>query len=366
MAQPHRQPHGGRPRRVQPGVRQLLRAPRGPHQDLRRLPLQAALQLRLPRPRHRGHQLLHTRTADSARAHPGRRLLQEVGYQFTPHLSVSANAFYIYIQNPIVYYSAGNGATQSYVNFPKTGTEGVEAEFRLKYKWGYDAILVLHRLVDFHRLADEGSARSTRSPTTPRSWRASRRTRCRSTATSPSGRGCPSTRRATSWALRPVVGRRKRRRRRRPGSRLPAQPLRDLQRPRRQRPRFRAGVFDLLNERYTYLQPYQSGHAPLPGPAGDWRGSRTRCRSETGLPMSPPSRADCARHARLRLRRTPSSLPTTPPQRRPAFTATTLYPGNPTRSEASADQGGNVWIATQPAWQLHPQGASCSSSYVDH
>ena len=37
------------------------------------------------------------------------------------------------------------------------------------------------------------------------------------------------------------------------------------------------GVFDILNSGYSYIQPYNGGHAPLPGPSRELR-ARVSCK----------------------------------------------------------------------------------------
>jgi outer membrane receptor protein involved in Fe transport len=61
----------------------------------------------------------------------------EIGYQFNEHAYASVNLFDISVQNPIVYYYDPASATQSYVNFPRTGSQGLEVDARLRYPWGY-------------------------------------------------------------------------------------------------------------------------------------------------------------------------------------------------------------------------------------
>jgi len=53
----------------------------------------------------------------------------ELGYKITPNFIVSVNAFDITISKPIVYYTPG-GSFGTYANFSKTGSKGIEAEFR--------------------------------------------------------------------------------------------------------------------------------------------------------------------------------------------------------------------------------------------
>jgi len=61
----------------------------------------------------------------------------EVGYQLTDHMFVSANAYDITIRHPIVYDYDPTVNGEVYLNYDKTGTRGVEAEFKLRYRRGY-------------------------------------------------------------------------------------------------------------------------------------------------------------------------------------------------------------------------------------
>jgi outer membrane receptor for ferrienterochelin and colicin len=199
----------------------------------------------------------------------------EVGYQFTDHLSASANFFYIEIKDPIVYSASSNGAAQVYQNFPQTGTEGIEAEFRLKYRWGYlntnySYYTAWSIFDDFFKGASMNEVSLYAVPNDPSLlagfpahkvslnghfviWKG--------LSLNPSGSFL--SRRYGQWSgdgdgngignLGPALyllnfyvmykdlG------------------VKGLD--------LGAGVYDLLNETYTYLQPYQSGHAPLPGPS---------------------------------------------------------------------------------------------------
>jgi outer membrane cobalamin receptor len=53
----------------------------------------------------------------------------EAGYKIGAHMIVSANVFDITITDPIVYY-VPSGSTGTYDNFARSGTRGIEAEFR--------------------------------------------------------------------------------------------------------------------------------------------------------------------------------------------------------------------------------------------
>ncbi|NTW49210.1 MAG: TonB-dependent receptor, partial [Chlorobiales bacterium] len=59
----------------------------------------------------------------------------EVGYQLSKSSFLSANFFYQTISDAIVYYTLGS--QDNYTNAEKTGSRGMELEYRLKEKWGY-------------------------------------------------------------------------------------------------------------------------------------------------------------------------------------------------------------------------------------
>jgi outer membrane cobalamin receptor len=61
----------------------------------------------------------------------------ELGYQVTRKSIVTVNFFDITTMNPIVYFYDTTTFTDAYINFGQSGTRGAEAEFRIKDKWGY-------------------------------------------------------------------------------------------------------------------------------------------------------------------------------------------------------------------------------------
>jgi outer membrane receptor for ferrienterochelin and colicin len=61
----------------------------------------------------------------------------ELGYQVTRKSIVTVNFFDITTMNPIVYFYDTTTFTDAYINFGESGTRGAEAEFRIKDKWGY-------------------------------------------------------------------------------------------------------------------------------------------------------------------------------------------------------------------------------------
>lgn len=61
----------------------------------------------------------------------------EVGYQFNDHWALICNAFYIDINDPILYNYDGETFEESYVNADKASTIGAELSLRTKQKWGF-------------------------------------------------------------------------------------------------------------------------------------------------------------------------------------------------------------------------------------
>jgi outer membrane receptor protein involved in Fe transport len=61
----------------------------------------------------------------------------EVGYELTDHMFASLNAYDITIKRPIIYDVDPATREEIYQNFDRTGTRGIEAEYRLRYPRGY-------------------------------------------------------------------------------------------------------------------------------------------------------------------------------------------------------------------------------------
>jgi outer membrane cobalamin receptor len=60
----------------------------------------------------------------------------EGGYSIDAHNFLTINAFYINLSHPIVYYVDSSGA-EFYTNFDYASTTGVEADYKARYAWGY-------------------------------------------------------------------------------------------------------------------------------------------------------------------------------------------------------------------------------------
>jgi len=62
----------------------------------------------------------------------------ELGYQVTRKSIFTVNVYDIFTKDPIIYYtSLDSSNTDLYKNFGHAGTQGIEAEYRIKDKWGH-------------------------------------------------------------------------------------------------------------------------------------------------------------------------------------------------------------------------------------
>ena len=65
----------------------------------------------------------------------------ELGYQLNKNSILSVNVFDISTKNPIVYYTSQDSLnTDYYANLGYSGTQGIEVEYKLKEKWGHFSI----------------------------------------------------------------------------------------------------------------------------------------------------------------------------------------------------------------------------------
>jgi outer membrane cobalamin receptor len=184
----------------------------------------------------------------------------EAGYGPHPDFYLTANIYDIEIDDPIVFYVVGS--TQYYGNYGRTGTRGFELTSRLKKSWGYADLSYSYYAADGNRVAyyDAGSDRALlglakHKLTLNASLKAAEGFSINPSAVWYSGRYGYHTydrvRRygdkllANLWLSRGGLL----------GGRLEAG----------------AGVYDIFDSGYGYLQPYDSGHAPLPAPSREIR-----------------------------------------------------------------------------------------------
>ncbi len=60
----------------------------------------------------------------------------EAGYKLTSNMHINANLYKISIEDPIVYFYDADTEAEGYANFESTGTHGIELEYLYKDKWG--------------------------------------------------------------------------------------------------------------------------------------------------------------------------------------------------------------------------------------
>jgi outer membrane receptor for ferrienterochelin and colicin len=63
----------------------------------------------------------------------------ELGYKLNNNMFLTANIFDISIKNPIIWY-VNEYDEYGYINEKKTGTQGFEIEYKIKYNWGFGTI----------------------------------------------------------------------------------------------------------------------------------------------------------------------------------------------------------------------------------
>ncbi len=61
----------------------------------------------------------------------------EAGYQFTPEMLLTINGFYIKTKDVIVYKYDRQTGEEFYLNYERTGTSGIEMEYKIRKAWGY-------------------------------------------------------------------------------------------------------------------------------------------------------------------------------------------------------------------------------------
>lgn len=188
----------------------------------------------------------------------------EAGYEIGDHMFAAINAFDTTIKKPIIYEFDQATMTELYQNFARTGTRGIEVDYRVRYPRataevnlsyytaagknavdayrvpGHDDVLLAFPA---HKLTMSGSLNLTRNlsfnPSAviygPRYG-----------YTAADADGNPTLGRLAPTALVNLHLRH-----------------RDLLVPGLE---LGAGVYDVANQRFQYLQPYGGGHPPLPGP----------------------------------------------------------------------------------------------------
>jgi outer membrane receptor for ferrienterochelin and colicin len=188
----------------------------------------------------------------------------ELGYQLSDHWYLAVNAFDIRIESPIVYSFDPSTQQQDYFNAPRMGTRGVEVDGKVKYGWGYADLNY-----SFYTAGGQGQVDIYSVPGHPDALLAFPQHKValnasihlwRTLSLNPSGvfvstrYGYPTTD-ASGVRVLQGLG---------PAAFLNLYLLyKDLGIPGLD---LGVGVFNLLNVSNPYIQAYNGGHAPLPGP----------------------------------------------------------------------------------------------------
>ncbi|MCW3077201.1 MAG: TonB-dependent receptor [Bacteroidetes bacterium] len=185
----------------------------------------------------------------------------ELGYQVTRKSILTVNLYDIETKSPIIYYTSQDSSnTDLYRNFGRAGTQGIEAEYRIKDRWGSIAInyafysaankekVALYRTQNTSSLLGFSNHRVNLNA----SWNLSKKLSFNTTASLYGPR----------WAITSLdtIG----------------NSVQELLKPTfllnffvRYMPvnglSIGAGIYDVLNQKFSFIQPYDGGHPPLPG-----------------------------------------------------------------------------------------------------
>jgi outer membrane receptor protein involved in Fe transport len=185
----------------------------------------------------------------------------EAGYKFLEDLFISASVYDIKIDKPIVFYI--ENSSQTYGNYGKTGTTGFELTSRLKKDWGYADFSYSYYTAPNNGVAfyDAGADSSSLL-----AFARDKFTLSASIRLSPDFSVNPS---AVYYAGRRgyyAAGRTRS---------FDDIMLANIYFSRKNllsgRMELGLGVYDVFNSGYGYIQPYNGGHAPLPGPSREIR-----------------------------------------------------------------------------------------------
>ncbi|SDL53847.1 Outer membrane receptor for ferrienterochelin and colicins [Catalinimonas alkaloidigena] len=187
----------------------------------------------------------------------------EAGLQLSKSMFLTANLFDMNTQDPIFYFYDEATESEGYTNYERTGSRGLEVEYNVKTEWGFIHLNYAfysaagRKQTEAYEVADQPHARlafPVHRVNLNSSFRLFRDWRLSPTASVSSARyaylaDASLARFAPTYLANVFV----------------------------QRQHFLTkgleagvGVYDVFNQRYTFLQPYDGGHAPLPGTAREW------------------------------------------------------------------------------------------------
>jgi outer membrane receptor for ferrienterochelin and colicin len=208
-------------------------------------------------------------SADSAGIKPELTQVAEIelGYQVTRKSIFTVNVYDIETKDPIIYYTSLDSTnTDLYGNFGKSGTQGIEAEYRIKDKWGHIAVNYAFytaagkEKVEVYQTENKSSllAFANHRINLNACWNINKNLSVNTTASFYGKRwaitSLDSLDLAVQEELSPVI--------------LVnlfvryVTPVKGLT--------VGAGVYDALNQKINFIQPYDGGHPPLPGPSREF------------------------------------------------------------------------------------------------
>lgn len=189
----------------------------------------------------------------------------ELGYQITRKSIITINGYNINTSEPIVYYTTQDSSsiTDNYKNYGKSGSIGLEAEYKMKDKWGYLSVnyalySVLHKSrIDDYRTPNDMSLLgfSNHRVNLSANWNITKNLSINATASWYSKRYAVTSLDSLGQSIQTSLN---------PTTLINCfvryeTPVKGLT--------VGAGVYDLLNQKIKFIQPYNGGHAPLPGPS---------------------------------------------------------------------------------------------------
>jgi outer membrane receptor for ferrienterochelin and colicin len=191
----------------------------------------------------------------------------EAGWQLNRTMFLSANVFDVSIEKPIIYYFDAVNLVDAYRNFDRVGTRGVETVYAVKDRWGRAGLTYSyyepHRnTVDLYRagsLEHVYLAFPSHKVTLSAAVKAGRKATLGPSAAYLSPRfGYASVDGAGDPVLKRIE------------PTLLANFFINFTDVFTEGLTLGAGVFDIFGENYKFIQPYNSLHAPLPGPSTEY------------------------------------------------------------------------------------------------
>ncbi len=191
----------------------------------------------------------------------------ELGYQVTRKSIFTINVFDITTKNPIVYFYDTTNLKDAYINSGQSGSQGIEAEYKIKEKWGYIAVnyafysAANKQKIEAYTVSENSSsllAFANHKFNLNSSFNITKDLCVSPSAsfygprwgyTSIDSTGTSVLEKFNPTALINIFIRY-------------TTPVKGLT--------FGIGVYDLLDQKFKFIQPYNSYHAPLPGPSREF------------------------------------------------------------------------------------------------